>query len=126
VALTNVEKQRAFRERNRERVRAYDRARYASSQRRWHSHIRRVYGLDPATYETIRAQQGGKCAICRMPDERRLHVDHDHATGAVRGLLCAVCNRLLGQARDSVLTLERAADYLRRSMPSKRARSSKP
>lgn len=40
--------------------------------------------------------QGGGCAICgAKPKTRRLHVDHDHASGAVRGLLCHRCNRAL-------------------------------
>lgn len=37
--------------------------------------------------------QGGGCAICRKPPKKlRLHIDHDHVSGKVRGLLCARCN----------------------------------
>jgi Recombination endonuclease VII. len=47
-------------------------------------------------YERLLAEQGGVCAICGNPPKtRRLHVDHDHKTGRVRGLLCYRCNRLL-------------------------------
>ena len=53
-------------------------------------------GVDDATYYVMLAKQHGGCAICgRPPKTRRLHVDHDHHTGAVRGLLCHRCNRAL-------------------------------
>ena len=42
------------------------------------------------------AEQGGGCAICGAPPKtRRLHVDHDHKTGEIRGLLCYRCNKAL-------------------------------
>ena len=47
-------------------------------------------------YEGMLAEQGGVCAICGNPPKvKRLHVDHDHATGVIRGLLCHRCNRAL-------------------------------
>ena len=53
-------------------------------------------GVTDDTYEGMLAEQGGVCAICGAPPKsRRLHVDHDHRTGAVRGLLCFHCNRAL-------------------------------
>lgn len=53
-------------------------------------------GVNDERYATLLAAQSGGCAICgRPPKTRRLHVDHDHATGAVRGLLCHRCNRAL-------------------------------
>lgn len=59
--------------------------------------------------------QGGVCAICNLPPRGKLplNVDHDHKTGAVRGLLCWTCNhRLLPAAKDSPQRLSAAADYL--------------
>lgn len=56
--------------------------------------LRRVYGISEATFNRMMKHQGGRCAICRRPPRSRsLHVDHDHSTGAVRGLLCFQCNR---------------------------------
>lgn len=56
----------------------------------------KALGIDDAAYDALLAAQGGHCAICpNRPKTRRLHVDHDHATGAVRGLLCMRCNRAL-------------------------------
>ena len=56
------------------------------------------------------ARQEGLCAICRSAPA--IHIDHDHATGAVRGMLCFRCNAALGQFGDSPDTLVRAARYL--------------
>ncbi len=53
-------------------------------------------GVTDAEYAAKLAAQGGGCAICgATPKTRRLHVDHDHRSGEVRGLLCHRCNRTL-------------------------------
>jgi hypothetical protein len=85
-----------------------------------------VYGITPDQYRLLYVAQRGRCWICRLakgihPDDpkaagsRRLGVDHDHATGAVRGLLCTggdkTCNRIIGWL--DAESLRRAADYLR-------------
>jgi hypothetical protein len=71
-------------------------------------------GVTDAEYARLLAAQGGHCALCpNTPKTRRLHVDHDHATGRVRGLLCYVCNRYLPASRDAAWH-RRAADYLTR------------
>lgn len=56
------------------------------------------------------ADQRGVCAICLTG--KPVHVDHDHRTGRVRGVLCFSCNGGLGQFRDPVDALEPAIDYL--------------
>jgi len=60
--------------------------------------------------------QGGVCAICgeARPDERTLHVDHDHATGLIRGLLCFRCNQAIGSLKEDQDIFLAAADYLDR------------
>lgn len=65
--------------------------------------IAKTYGLTPSEYEELLELQGGKCAICRgRPVSKRLAVDHDHTTEAVRGLLCSRCNHdLMGASWDS-------------------------
>lgn len=80
-------------------------------------HIERTYGLAQDDYDDLLRWQGGRCFICgKHPrGNRRLAVDHDHATGAVRGLLCANdewgCNRaVLGIVRD-LATAQRLVDY---------------
>lgn len=63
------------------------------------------------------ASQGGVCRICanKPPNGKRLCVDHDHETGAVRGLLCQKCNTAIGMLNDDPALVERALDYLRHS-----------
>ncbi|MDQ1705857.1 MAG: hypothetical protein QOF18_2223 [Frankiaceae bacterium] len=55
--------------------------------------------------------QGGTCAVCPGKPE---HVDHDHETGRVRGILCFNCNQALGNVRDNPTVLKGLIDYLRR------------
>lgn len=76
--------------------------------------MERTYGFDVARYERLAIQQGGRCAICRKrpSSERRLAIDHDHATGDVRGLLCDRCNTALGGFADDIGNLARAIAYL--------------
>jgi|SRR3989304_6762326 len=61
-------------------------------------HLKRAYGIDQEYYELLYREQKGLCAICNgLPGERKLHVDHDHETGKLRGLLCTKCNTFLGK-----------------------------
>lgn len=85
---------------------------------RW-SKIKGKYGITREQWEAMLAEQGGRCAICRgtRPGGRGgvWAVDHDHATGVVRGLLCSLCNTGLGMFGDSTQRLSDALAYLRRS-----------
>lgn len=65
--------------------------------------------------EQIKLAFTGKCFLCDSDDsdgKRRLHVDHDHVTGAFRGWLCNGCNLGIGSLKDSVDLLLKAAAYL--------------
>ncbi len=76
--------------------------------------IRDQLGIDDDLYEELLRLSGDRCWICARPEGvpgRRLAVDHDHRTGAVRGLLCTSCNRRLGKTVDPEW-LRRAASYL--------------
>lgn len=77
--------------------------------------LRRLYGITLEQYNQMLNNQNGCCAICdRHRDEfdRHFSVDHNHATGEIRGLLCTYCNhRVVGRHRDGAL-LRRIADYV--------------
>lgn len=67
--------------------------------------LRRTFGITLADYERMVSEQRGLCASCGKPPTGKgaaavLNVDHDHATGDVRGLLCNPCNQALGLLRD--------------------------
>ncbi len=57
-------------------------------------HLKRRYGLTSADVDAMVVEQGGVCAVCRTRPPQ--HVDHDHLTGLVRGILCSTCNQGLG------------------------------
>lgn len=79
-----------------------------------------AYGLSREDFERMVAEQGGCCAICgerpdpeaELPRQRVLHIDHDHATGAVRQLLCWKCNCGLGNFGDDIDKMTAALAYL--------------
>lgn len=74
----------------------------------------RTYGISVEEYGHMYLRQRGQCAICKIRPHRAdpLAVDHDHATGAVRGLLCRTCNIGLGCFKDNLASLGRAVAYL--------------
>jgi hypothetical protein len=73
-------------------------------------HLSRRYGITAGEADYLLAQQDGMCAICKAAPAG--HVDHDHATGAVRALLCFNCNGGLGQFKDNPEALHAAAYYV--------------
>ncbi|MFL6240498.1 MAG: endonuclease VII domain-containing protein [Actinomycetes bacterium] len=78
-----------------------------------HYHLMRRYGIGDDEVAVMIEAQGGACASCEGPLERP-HVDHDHKTGKVRGILCFNCNAGLGKFQDNVDVMQLAVDYLRR------------
>ena len=72
-----------------------------------------------ADYQKLYDEQNGVCAICggiqtgRGRAKNTLAVDHNHETGAIRGLLCTNCNTGIGNLRDNIDLLQKAIQYLR-------------
>lgn len=92
---------------------------FEAAQRR--RYLLRNYDMTLDKYEEMFGDQGGACAICgHEPDPeghirtRMLHVDHNHATGAIRQLLCHRCNTALGGFKDDSAILSAAIEYLAR------------
>lgn len=76
------------------------------------------YGISLKTYDKMLEKQGGGCMICntKTPEGKgRFHIDHNHLTGKIRGILCCHCNRMLGAAKDDIEILAKAITYLSRS-----------
>jgi len=76
------------------------------------SHRRRLYGLNEEEYNNMILSQNNLCAICNKPSDKTLHIDHDHTTGKVRGLLCSNCNLGIGLLQEDVSIFTRAIEYL--------------
>lgn len=101
---------REYRAKNKDKVRAWNRK----------SFLKRAYGLTVADFEALIAKADNKCEICNRAVQTSRYaldsacIDHDHKTGAVRGILCNLCNAALGKFGDSPETLRRAAEYLER------------
>lgn len=119
-----VEYQKTYKEAHRDKLNEYsgewrkknpDRVRYFNDL-----HHLKKYDMTPEQYRAMYEAQGGKCACCGTdepgPRGKRLHVDHDHTTGKVRGLVCHHCNLGIGHLGDSLEGVERAVAYLRRNL----------
>ncbi len=106
---------RMWQQANPERLKASRQRNRATRNRKMREiHLRNKFGLTPDEYERILDQQAGVCALCEYPPTPgiSLHVDHDHATGEIRGLLCVRCNNALGLFREDPDLLKRAARYV--------------
>lgn len=94
---------------------------YADSRREWvknnpdkvrNFNLKKRFGIDISKYNEMFSAQNGVCAICKQPSPESLHVDHDHVTGKIRGLLHRKCNLALGGFNDNVELLRNAIEYL--------------
>ncbi len=77
--------------------------------------LKKFYGLTVEQYDQMRAEQANVCAICQThPTAKKgsFHVDHNHNTGKIRGLLCHNCNVGLGVFKDDTALLTKAIEYL--------------
>lgn len=118
--------------RNKDKVRAYRHSEhYREISRKWYSRqpaqmklkqLLYTHGMTLGQYDELLKSQNGVCAICGNGNEHqtglgrksvRLTVDHCHASGRIRGLLCHKCNAGLGFFKDNPEILNKALDYLR-------------
>ncbi len=78
------------------------------------ANLRRIYGLEVQEFKELLNSQSNKCAICDTTDwgTRNPHVDHDHESNLIRGILCSQCNRGLGLFKDNIEILKKAIRYL--------------
>jgi hypothetical protein len=113
---------RVFRAAHREEINERQRSRSLATRLsdRW-QRLRRAYGISKDQYEAMLARQAGVCAMCKKPPAEPLLVDHCHATGRVRGLLCRTCNTGLGFFGDDHRLMTAVADYLKKAAPDEEA-----
>jgi len=76
--------------------------------------LKQAYGITAEQRDQLIAAQDGRCAICQEKPESLLHVDHDHSSGAIRGMLCGRCNTGIGLFKDDPERLAKAIRYLER------------
>jgi len=77
----------------------------------------RLYGLTEEKYRELLERQGFACKICLVPNNKQLlHVDHDHKTKLIRGLLCRQCNTMIGLAHENTTIMLRGIQYLKRRL----------
>lgn len=88
---------------------------YKEMNARWRKFWLKKYGLTEEMFDEMLEKQEGRCAICRRIGNGsvRFHVDHDHSSGFVRGLLCTSCNQGLGSFKDNPDFMLSAIEYLR-------------
>jgi hypothetical protein len=98
-----AEKSALYRSKNKEKYKRTNRLRRLA-----------MYGLSESEYADMNASQHGVCAICKKtPAEgTNLRIDHDHNTGAVRGLLCHNCNVGIGLFFENIDLLNSASNYI--------------
>ena len=86
------------------------RMRNRSPEQKRNQKLRETYGISLNIYNQMLSDQNGKCAICG--DMSRLFMDHNHATGTVRDLLCLGCNSGIGFFYENISLLDKAKSYL--------------
>ena len=118
----NPERVAKYRRQYAERLRKSPALRFRARLTALKKHLRR-FGLSYENYLELCAKQKNLCAICERPNTQRLNakdqrlaVDHDHATGLFRGLLCDFCNTGLGLFLDNPRALRQAARYIERHL----------
>jgi hypothetical protein len=111
------EQKRRHYEKNKDKIDQKAKDWYENNKERYvNNALLRKYGVTLEQYNLLREQQNFSCAICEEREDvvgKKLVVDHSHATGRIRKLLCAKCNVGLGMLKDSPDIMERAAKYVR-------------
>ena len=113
-------RRKEWREKNKDKINARYRVlgkKYykLNPEKTYTSWIKSEYGLTKESHAAMFESQNGVCFICKKANKNgtRLQVDHDHATGKVRALLCSYCNSCLGMAKESIEVLSKMIEYLK-------------
>lgn len=95
---------------------------HCCKQYQWKYNLQRIYGMDEARYKLMLESQNGVCAICKQSETVkqnktlcRLSIDHHHATGKIRELLCFRCNTMVAYIENNPELLKEITRYLERN-----------
>jgi Recombination endonuclease VII len=115
--LTPAQRVAKWRRDNPEKAKATRKQNYYANQEREKSSrrdsgFRRLYGITVAERDALITEQDGVCASCEGTFFSVPHIDHDHRTKKVRGILCAGCNQALGNVGESIPRLRALIRYL--------------
>jgi len=83
-----------------------------NKKKRQEYYRKKLYNLTELEYLKLLNKQNNKCAICSQTFVKTPHIDHNHITGKIRGLLCHKCNLMLGLCNDNITLLNNAIGYL--------------
>ena len=106
------ERDMARRYANKPKRQLYEKNRTRSRSYRKEMNLIWAYGMQKSEFNDLRIKQHNCCAICRERFSEMPHVDHDHLSGATRGLLCRSCNIGIGHLKDSIKLARAALQYL--------------
>jgi len=117
-----LEQCRQWRIKNRGKIKKRDNTWYINNkkivlEKQYEYNLKRYYGINIEQYNDLFSKQEGKCSICNKHQttlKNKLVVDHDHATGEIRGLLCKKCNVMIGFAEENIEILENTINYLKK------------
>ena len=109
-----LSRQRNYRRKNKERIQKHRSTYLKKNRHKLRQYNVHKYVITMQDLEHMFLTQFGKCAICNISfvDRKTMHIDHDHTTRQIRGLLCEDCNRGLGSFKDNVVFLKSAIQYL--------------
>ena len=91
----------------------YNENKHKISKKASNKHRMNKYGITEEQYNDILLSQNSLCGICNKPSDKTLHVDHNHKTGKIRGLLCSGCNTGIGFFNEDIDSLTNAVKYLK-------------
>jgi len=118
----SIARVKRWQQENADHVNAYHQSRRAKPEVKRadrSAYLKRKYGITIEQYDELLASQGGGCAICGLEPrlDISLHLDHDHESGQLRGILCFRCNNALGDFDDDMSLLRTAVRYLESYLP---------
>jgi len=100
---------------NKERLRMRDKE---YSKQKFERKLVNRYGISVERYKEMFIEQNFCCAICGRHQSElstKLHIDHNHENGEVRGLLCHTCNTAIGLLKDNIEWIRKAAEYVEKN-----------